>query len=151
MPHLFRTVDGELHKPGAPISLTTADGVVVEGIWGGSAQVEKLGWWLKKPGHELMQTEEVSEIAIRDEGSGEIRWGAAPARARLLFVLAASPSGKSYRIAKMVTTAATREQSAYFNEDRFSLFGALKADGTINEIQPLTPPPPASPAQPELF
>jgi hypothetical protein len=150
MPHLFRTPDGHEHKPGTPISLSRADGTAVKGIWGGSAREERLSWWLKKPGSDLVQTEEVSEIAIRDEDTGEIRWGAAPAGGRLLFVLEAPPPGKDYRIAKMVTTAATEAQAAYFNEERFSLFGVLAADGTIHEIDPPAPPS-REPTQPDLF
>lgn len=151
MPHLFRSLEGREYKPSVPFPLTFADGTRVEGIWGGSAQGEKLAWWLGKAGNELAQTEEVAAIAIRDEETKEVRWGRAPAGARLFFVLEPSPPGKDYRIAKMVTTAATPAQAAYFNEERFSLFGRFRADGTIEVIPPLPPPPPDPPQQPELF
>ncbi|HYF33960.1 MAG TPA: hypothetical protein VD994_01610, partial [Prosthecobacter sp.] len=89
MPHLFRTVDGRQWNAGRHIPLTFANGAAADGIWGGSAQEEKLKWWLSKPGYELAQTEEVAEVAVRDEDTDEVRWGAAPPGARLFFVLEA--------------------------------------------------------------
>lgn len=151
MPHLFRTADDKLCKASHPISLTLADETPVEGIWAGSAQEEKLAWWLRKPGNELAQTGEVAEIAVKAEDTGKINWGRAPEGAKLIFVLEAPTVGKTghtYRLAKMVTTAATPEQIAYFRDERFSLFGTLKPDGTIARISPLPPPPPE---QGELF
>lgn len=151
MPHFFRTADDKLCKASHPISLTLADGTPVEGIWAGSAQEEKLTWWLRKPGNELAQTGEVAEIAVKAEDTNKINWGRAPEGARLIFVLEAPTVGKTghtYRLAKMVTTAATPAQIAYFRDERFSLFGTLKPDGTIARIPPLPPPPPE---QGELF
>ena len=78
-------------------------------------------------------------------------WGDAPAGARLLFVLLAREPGKDYRLAKMVTTAATPAQSAYFRHDRSALFGKLRPDGTIETILPLSPKGPPPKAQGELF
>jgi len=53
----------------------------------------------------------------------EMIWGDAPPNARLFFVLVPEP-GKSYRLAKMVTTAATSPpQKAPFRHDRSALFG----------------------------
>jgi hypothetical protein len=150
MPHQFRTRDGKLYKASQPVSLTLADGTKAEGIWGGSAQVEKLKWWLGKPGHELAQTEEVAEVAVRDDDVKEIRWGAAPEGARVFFVLTepiVGKNGQSYRLAKMVTTASTPAQHTYFNDERFALFGKLNSDGTFTTIASL--PPPALPAAPQ--
>ena len=112
---------------------------------------EKLDWWLRKAGNELVQSEVVAAIAVKADDNGEIIWGDAPAGARLLFVLEAPSPGKNYRLAKMVTTAATTAQIAYFRHERFSLFGALQPDGTIRKIPPIAPPPPIRPAQGELF
>lgn len=154
MPHLFRTLDGRLWKAGQPLSLTLADGTPVEGLWGGSAQEEKLDWWLRKPGHQLTQTDEAAEVAVRDDDTDEINWGPAPPRARLFFVLEPPVTGKNgepYRLAKMVTTATTPEEAAYFNDTRFALFGRFRPDGSIARIPPLPPPPPKPPAQGELF
>jgi hypothetical protein len=154
MPHLFRTRDGSLWKPSRRVPLTLADGTKLEGLWGGSAQEEKLKWWLRKPGHELAQTDEVAEVAVRDDETEEVRWGAAPVGARLFFVVEAPIVGKAggtYRLAKMVTTAATPEQIAYFHDERFSLFGNFDRQGNIASIPPLPPPPPDPPAQRELF
>ncbi|MFO1511564.1 MAG: hypothetical protein U1F83_01405 [Verrucomicrobiota bacterium] len=151
MPHLFRTVDGKLWKPSHPIQLTLANGTKNEGIWAGSAQEEKLTWWLRQPGNLLAQTEEVAEVAVKAEDTGKINWGAAPKEARLIFVLktpTAGKNGQTYRLAKMVTTAATPAQLAYFRDERFSLFGALQSDGSIFRIPPLAPP---SPEQGELL
>ena len=78
MPHLFRTLDGKLWKPSHPVLLALADGTKAEGIWAGSAQEEKLAWWLRKPGNELAQTEEVSAIAVKAEDLGTKSIGAQP-------------------------------------------------------------------------
>ena len=112
---------------------------------------EKLDWWLRKTGNELVQSELIAAIAVKADDNGEIIWGDAPAGARLLFVLEAPPPGKNYRLAKMITTAATTAQIAYFRHERFSLFGTLQPDGTIRKIPSITPPPPLGPAQGELF
>ena len=154
MPHLFRTLDSRIWKAGQPVSLWRADGSCLEGIWGGSATEERLDWWLRKPGNELVQTAEISAVAVKGEDSGEIRWGETPAGTRLFFVLEApvvSRSGETYRIAKMVTTAATPAQAAYFQDERFALLGILHSDGSMTRIPPLPPPEPEPPAQPELF
>lgn len=154
MPHLYRTLDGTVWRPSKGVSLTRADGTKMEGIWAGSAQEEKLAWWLRPPGSDLAQTEEVAEIAVKDEDTDELRWGAAPAGSRIFFVLQPPTRGKSgepYRLAKLVTAAATPSQIAYFNDERFSLFGTLNADGSITKIPPLDPPPPSPPDQGELL
>ena len=154
MPHQFRTRDGKLYKASQPVSLIRADGTRTEGIWGGSAQVEKLPWWLRKPGHELAQTEEVAEVAVRDDDVKEIRWGAAPEGARVFFVLTEPVIGKNgqpYRLAKLVTTASTPAQHAYFNDERFALFGTLNLDGTIDEMPPLSPPSRKPATEDDLF
>jgi len=139
MPHLFRTRDGTLWRPRNSLSLTLSDGVKVEGVWAGSAKEEKLTWWLRKPGNQLAQTDEISEVAIRADDTGETVWGAAPGGARLLFVVEAPAPGKNYRLAKMVTTAATPDQVLHFRHERFSLFGSLKPDGTFTKIPPAPP------------
>src|SRR5882672_10022474 len=102
---------------------------MIEAIWAGSATEEKLRWWLDQRGHQLMQTE--------------------PAAARLIFVLQPPEAGKNYRLAKMVTTAATPAQVAYFRHQRFALFGTLQPDGSIHRIAPVAPPPPRGPVQRE--
>ena len=151
MPHLFRTLDGKESKPSQSIALTLADGTKVEGIWAGSAQEEKLAWWLGQPESKLAATEEVSEVASRADDTGETIWAAAPKRARLLFVLLAREPGKNYQRAKLVTTSSTAAQIAYFRHPRFALFGKSKTDGTIEKISSPPPPPPKPPPQKELF
>jgi len=154
MPNLYRTLDGQERKPGTPLSFLSADDSLFEGVWAGSAMEEKLDWWLRKAGHQLAQSEPVAAVATKADDNGEIIWGDAPANARLIFVLEApalDKTGRPYRLAKMVTTAATPAQAAYFRHDRSSLFGQLQPDGTIQKIAPLTPPPPAPPSQGELF
>lgn len=152
MPHLFRTIHGREFRPGENLRLVLANGTEAWGIWGGSAKGEKLPWWVNKPGHQLAQTtDQISGIAIRDEDHTEVRWGAAPSGAHLFFVLEPPRGGKNYRIAKMVTIAATPGQTAYFKEDRFSLFGSFAPDGTIRKLEAPAPPPPDPPRQPLLF
>jgi hypothetical protein len=98
---------------------------------------------LRKAGHQLAQSEPIAAVAAKADDNGEIIWGNAPAQARLIFVLEApalDKTGRPYRLAKMVTTAATPAQAAYFRHNRSSLFGQLQPDGTIHKISPLTPP-----------
>jgi hypothetical protein len=155
MPHHFRTPDGTLRKAGEFFPVRLANGTEVTIKWGGSAQKEKLhSWWLAQPGHELAQSEEVSEVAVRDDDAKKTRWGSAPAGARLFFVVkppAVAKDGSTYRLALLVTAAATAEEFAYFRDERFVLFGILRPDGSMTIIPPLPPPPPDSPIQGELF
>lgn len=154
MPHLFRTTDGREWKASAPLAVTLANGTKVEAIWGGSAQGEKLDWWLRKPGNELGQTTEVAAVAVRNEDTDEVAWGPAPEGARVFFVIEPPVEGKSggtYRIAKLVTAAASPSEEAYFNDNRVALFGTFRADGSVAQIPSLPAPPPKPPRQGELF
>ena len=154
MCNIYRTTDGKVWKASQPVALSLNDGSKKEGIWGGSAQEEKLEWWLKKPGNELTQSAEVAEVGVIDNKTEEVAWGAAPKGAHLLFVLEAPVQGKNgapYRIAKMVTTESTPAELAYFHEPRCSLMGVLRPDGTIQRVPRLPPPPPKPSAQGELF
>ena len=142
MPHLFRTRDGVERPPGKSLTMTLIDGTEVEALWTGSAQNEKLRWWLSKPGHELAQSDEVSAVAIRGEHTNKLRWGDTPTGAHLFFVLLPpqkSKSGHTYRLARMVTTACTPEQEKYFDDPRFALLGKFDSKGQVAKIAPLTP------------
>ncbi|MDR3401042.1 MAG: hypothetical protein P4L99_00980 [Chthoniobacter sp.] len=151
MPNLFRTLDGTIWKASAPVSLTLADGTAVQETWAGSAKEETLDEkWLSRGGSQIAQSEIIAAIASKADDDGEMIWGDAPPNARLFFVLAPEP-GKSYRLAKMVTTAATPAQQAHFRHHRSALFGYLQPDGSMVRIPPLDPPPPPPPAQGELF
>lgn len=151
MPNFFRTHDGRARKASNLLPLTLPDGAIIEDVWAGSAMEEKLSWWLSRSGHQLTQSEEISKIASKADDNGEIIWGATPAGGRLFFVLLPPPTGKTYRLAKLVTTSATLAQAAYFRHERAALFGHLKPDGRIEKILPLVPPPPTPKAQGELF
>ena len=82
MPHQFRTADDRSRKAGEDIELTLADGTKVQGTWAGSAKEEMLEWWLSRPGNELAQTEQISEVAIKADDDHEMLWGAAPVGAQ---------------------------------------------------------------------
>lgn len=154
MCNIYRAKNGKVCKAGKPVDLSLPDGSKTEGVWGGSAQEEKLDWWLKKPGNELTQTAEIAEVGVKDNKTEDIAWGAAPEGAHLLFVLEAPVQGKNgvpYRIAKMVTRKASEAEEAYFKEPRCALFGTIKPDCSINRLSPLPPPPPKPSAQGELF
>lgn len=143
MPYLYRTRDGQVNRPRQPISVTLADGTRVQSLWSGFAHEENLDKWLNQPGHELSQSEEVSAIAIREEGAEEARWGTAPPGARLLFVLRPHDVGRpreSQRIARLVTTLASTEEEAYYGAERSALFGFLHSDGSVTRIAPLPLP-----------
>lgn len=154
MPNFFRTATGRECKAGQAFPLTLPDGTLLEGTWAGSAQNEKLSWWLQKSGHQLAESGEISAFACKAEDDGELIWGPAPDGARLFFVLEPQPPGKSYRLAKMVTTAATPGQLAYFRHSRAPLLGRFGPDGTVEESAPGPLPDRPSPppkAQGELF
>lgn len=154
MCNIYRTKKGKVCKAGKPVDLSLADGSKTEGVWGGSATEEKLDWWLKKPGNELTQTDEVAEVGVKDTKTDDIAWAQAPDGAHLLFVLEAPVVGKNgapYRIAKMVTREATKAEAAYFREPRSALFGTMKPDRSIRRLSPLAAPPPRPSAQGELF
>lgn len=143
MPCLYRTRDGQVARPRQPLLLRLADGTQVATIWSGVAHEENLTQWLGQPGHELSQTEEVDAIAIREEGTDETRWGAAPAGARLLFVLrppSLSHPDNKHRVARLVTTSATAAEEEYYRTERSALFGVLHSDGSITRIAPLPLP-----------
>ncbi|GAT34066.1 hypothetical protein TSACC_22489 [Terrimicrobium sacchariphilum] len=148
----YRTVSAEW-RAGQELELEVVGGDFYRPKWAGSATVEKLKrYWLREPGSELAQTrEDVTEVSETAEDDGELQWCAAPAGARLLFVIAAPPPGKTYRLAKLITTAATPDQAAYFRRDRFPLLGRLTPSGEIAIIPPLPAPPPKPKPQGELF
>ncbi len=111
MPHFFRTTDDTVWKPGKLFPRQLVDGSMVEGIWAGCAQHEKLGWWLKNPGNQLARSAEVCAIAIKGEDDGELRRGDVPQGGHLFFVIEPPKVGKSdesYRLSKMITIAAMR-------------------------------------------
>lgn len=124
MPNLFRTLDGQVWKASSALPLTLADGSAIEAIWAGSAKAETLQEkWLSRAGTQIAQSEIITAIASKADDDGEMIWGDAPQNARLFFVVVPEP-GKGYRLAKLVTTAATPAQEAYFRHDR-SAFSAI--------------------------
>lgn len=149
----YRDEDGE-HRAGEVLDLLTHDGIVLSGKWAGSATREKLKWWASHPGAQLVQTPKpITEVSETAKDDGELQWCDAPDGARLFFVLEASPPGKDYRLAKLITTKATESQEAYFRRDRFPLLGRLNEAGEIEEIPPLPAPAPVIKVKPqgELF
>lgn len=136
MPKRYRTPgDGE-QWPGMPLSVQLANGRWVSCIWAGSAQEEKLSWWLGKSGNELAQSDLVATVALEADDNGEVIWSDAPPHGRLLFVIEKQSPERNYRLAKMVTIAATPAQVAHYRHERFVLFGLLRYDGSIYRISP---------------
>jgi hypothetical protein len=139
----FRSAVGKEWKPCDTLPVDLADEVEAAGVWAGFATSEKLEWWLRKPGHRIVQTTEpVIAIAERADDTGELIWADIEPSAHLLFVLEPPPAGKDYRLARLVTKAATAAQAAYFRHDRFPLLGHLERGGLLKEISPSDPPPP---------
>lgn len=71
----------------------------------------------------------------------------------MLLPVVTGKNGQDYRLAKLITTEAIAEELAYFRDNRVALFGTLAADGKIQIIRPVAPPPPddLQPIQGELF
>jgi len=158
MPHRFRTLDGRECKPQQLIPLVLEEGSYAHGTWAGSATVEKLTWWTRPgSGNVLTQSLDiVTEIAQKDDSTGELVWGPLPQDTRLFFVLEAPSPGKNYRLARLLTTAATNPEIAYYNHPRAPFLGRWE-DGSLIEMPPLATfpsrsrrPEPTS-AQTELF
>jgi hypothetical protein len=149
MPNAFRTTAGEIWRAGQHIPLALADGSVVTEKWAGSATEEKLDWWLRRgSGNLLARTVPVAAIGTND--GGDFVWADAPPDAHAFFVIA-SESGKNYRLAKMVTTAASPAMAAAIRHDRFALLGRFTETGVIEKMTPPEPAAPPPPAQGELF
>ncbi|QJE96229.1 hypothetical protein [Luteolibacter luteus] len=157
MPHCFRTIDGKIRSAakGSLTPFVQRDGTLVEAQWAGSAQSEKLGWWERKPGYQLVRTAElVAEIGIKAEDDNELNWGAVPAGAYMFFILqpvTVGKNGEPYRLAQLVTAEATPAEFAFFRDTRSALFGVFGPEGQILKMEPLEPPPPKPPPQGELF
>lgn len=150
MPNAFRTTTGELWRAGQSIPLTLPDGAVVTEKWAGSAKEERLDWWLRPgSGNQLAFTSPVAAIGTND--SGEFLWADAAPGSHAFFVIVAPESGKSYRLAKMVTAAASPALAAAIRHDRFALLGRLMPRGDIEKVLPPDPDAPLPPAQGELF
>jgi len=150
MPNAFRTTAGELWRAGQHIPLTLLDGAVVTEKWAGSAKEERLDWWLRPgSGNQLALTPSVTAIGTND--SGELLWADAAPGTHAFFVIVAPEPGKSYRLAKMITAAASPALAAAIRHDRFALLGKLTPDGAIAKIAPPEPAAPPPPAQGELF
>jgi hypothetical protein len=150
MPNAFRTTTGELWRAGQPIPLTLPDGTVATEKWAGSAKEERLEWWLRAgSGNQLARTAPVAAIGTND--SGALLWADAAPGSHAFFVIVAPEPGKSYRLAKMVTAAASSALAAAIRHDRFALLGTLTPDGAIEKLTPPEPAAPPPPAQGELF
>lgn len=150
MPNAFRAIDGTLWKAGQLIPLTLPDGSVVTEKWAGSATEEKLAWWLR-PSTENVLAHTPAVAAIGTDDGGEPVWADAPEGACAFFVITAPEPGKDYRLAKMVTTAASPAMAAWIGNDRFALLGTPRPNGGFVKVNPPDPPEPPPRPQLELF
>lgn len=127
----------------------------LKGRWAGSATHDKLkSYWLSKrfPGNQLVQiTKDVTGISETDRETGEDIWAPAPEGTRLFFVLEASPPGRSYRLAKLVTVKARPEERAYFRQENDSVPLTGRIENKEIVPVPLPPVPKRIIPQGELF
>lgn len=116
--------DGAVIKPGerATVLLRGPGGEFnlpfTEAIFGGPAKRESRGYWIKQERAEDVLVPRVSRFGEKNKSTGEQGWEDVPPESALEGLLLPQPSGKSYRLLKIVTQPATPDQIARLGNDR---------------------------------
>lgn len=106
-------------------------------VFGGPARSESRQYWIKRQGAERVLIPEITRFGEKDSATGAQNWEDVPAHSAMEGLLLPRPAGKDYRLVKVVTQAATADQTARLGNDRVPLFSLLPARAL---------PPPAAPA-----
>jgi hypothetical protein len=89
-----------------------------EAIFGGPAKHENRKYWIHREGAEEVLVPEVTGFGEKNKTTGEQGWEDLPPGSALEGLLLPQPSGKDYRLLKIVTQPATPEQLAKLGNDR---------------------------------
>ena len=149
----FRSVVGKEWKPGDSLPLELVDGTPAGAFWTGFPPLKNLDG-----GGEKTLATALHKLAIMSLRSPngmvalrEIVFGPAPQQARLLFIVEPAFPGKSYRLARMQTAAASPTiSSPTLTTGDFLFLGVLKEDGSIEEIEPIKDLPVRKREKPQL-
>lgn len=89
-----------------------------EAVFGGPARAESRNYWIKREGAEEVLIPDVQGFGEQDKETGEQNWERLPDGASLEGLLLPVPTGKDYRLLKVVTQPATAEQVKELGNDR---------------------------------
>lgn len=91
-------------------------------VFGGPARNESRNYWIKREGAEAVIVPDIERFGEKDKTSGQQNWEDVPAGSALEGLLLPTPTGKDYRLLKVVTQTATAEQMARLGNDRVPVF-----------------------------
>jgi hypothetical protein len=87
-------------------------------VFGGPARRESRNYWLKRERAEPVLVPDISAFGEQHEVTGAQGWEVLPLGSALEGFLLPQPVGKDYRLLKIVTQPATREQYVRLGNDR---------------------------------
>lgn len=89
-----------------------------EAVFGGPAKTESRSYWINRQGAEEVIVPNVTRFGEKNKATGEQNWEDLPSGSALQGLLLPQPSGKDYRLLKIVTQPATQNQIARLGNDR---------------------------------
>lgn len=89
-----------------------------EAVFGGPAKRESRGYWITQEHAEDVIVPNVSKFGEKNKATGAQGYEDVPPGSALQGLLLPQPPGKDYRLLKIVTQPATREQIARLGNDR---------------------------------
>lgn len=89
-----------------------------EAIFGGPARSESRKFWIQRERAEPVVIPHISRFGEKCKTSGCQNWEDLPEGSQIEGLLLPQPSGKQYRLLKVVTQAATADQIARLGNDR---------------------------------
>jgi hypothetical protein len=129
---------GKTYRPARPIRVVAGDGAT-DKVWAGCAREEILEWW-KKRGAQMADLH-AEKFAERSDRDGKWIWGDVP-NGMVIRALIDPSKGPDHALIKVVTRAASPEETAHFEHDRLPLLAPPLYPHTIPETGPDTEPPP---------
>jgi len=102
-----------MRGPGAEFELPFA-----EAVFAGPAKKESRNYWISREGAIDVLVPDVSSFGEKHKVTGEQGWEEVPPGSALEGLLLPQPTGKAYRLLKIVTQPATPDQLARLGNDR---------------------------------